>query len=127
MNTVTNTEEIKPIEMNSFLEVGEVSNKSETVLPMELVNIITGAFKDAGHPKPEVWATFMQPGSWNHTDMVVQRHAINTALRLILAGFRAKSTLDVRFCIVDNCTLADWKRLIKSHVVKFFMENKILY
>lgn len=124
MNTTT---DVKPIEVGSFKEIGSKIDASSQVEPNQLVYEVNALFQEAGHPKPELWSTFMAPNSGLHTDAVIQRFAINTALRLILSNYTEKSTIETRFCIIDDCNLHDWKRLLKSNVIKFFMDNKILF
>ena len=123
----TNIADVKPIVTSSFLEVQDYNGQSTEVQPMELVNVVTAFFVEANHPNPGTWATFMQPGSWNYTDDKIQRFAINTALRLILANCTKFNTIETRFCIVDEASINDWKRLIKSNVVPFFIKNQILF
>lgn len=126
MEQTTNSD-VKPIVPGSFLEVQDYTGQSTQVQPMELVNVVTALFAEANHPNPGTWATFMQPGSWNYTDDKVQRFAINTALRLILANCTKFNTIETRFCIVDEASITDWKRLIKSNVIPFFVKNQILF
>lgn len=126
METTQNSQ-IKPIDKKSFLEIEPYAGNSVQVEPVQLVQDVIEMFKEAEHPNPSTWATFMQPGSWNHTDDKIQRFAINTALRLILGNYTEASTIDVRFCIVDEASIKDWKRLLKTEVIPFFVKHRIFY
>ena len=92
-----------------------------------LVEEVTQAMSDAGHPQPLAWQAYLNPDALNTTDLSIQRFLINRAFRLIINLITNENTMDVRFCLVDNGEYLDWIRLFRVEVLPCIMRNQVLF
>ena len=111
-------------------QIANLSASQEVTLGQEvssLIDEVTGAFVEAGHPHPEAWKGYLNPVAMATQDLSVQRFLINRALRLIIGLVTSENTMDVRFCLVDNGEFRDWVRLFRTEVLPCLMRNRVLF
>lgn len=111
-------------------QTANLSTLQEVVPTREVSNLIdevTSAFVEAGHPRPEAWKGYLHPDALTTPDLSIQRFLINRALRLIVGLVTSENTMDVRFCLVDNGEFIDWVRLFRIEVLPCLMRNQVLF
>jgi hypothetical protein len=95
-----------------------------------LVSHVTNLLIDKGHPNPEAWKQYLQPGVETLPDPDYQQFAINRAWRVIFGKLKEANgdvdTMDVRYCLIDQKgSVENWKRLFEMGVLPCIIEHSL--
>lgn len=87
-----------------------------------LVNIVSEILAKHGHPNPTEWETLVHKDAFISPDQGIQRFLINRYWRE-LVGLFPENTIQVRHCLIDQGSIADWLRLFEQGVVPCIIRN----
>lgn len=87
-----------------------------------LVNIITEMLTKHGHPEPMQWEQFVHKDAFVSPDQGIQRFLINRYWRECV-GLFPENTIQVRHCLIDQGSIADWLRLFEQGVIPCIIRN----
>ena len=89
-----------------------------------LVDAITGLLAEYNHHNPKAWKNGLDPDAFTST-VEVQRFLINRQWRQILGNVTQESTMDARYCLVDEGPIKDWLRLFEDGVMPIVMKYNL--
>lgn len=90
-----------------------------------LYQAITDLLRKHAHPRPEAWTLFLSPDAHSTSDLYMQRYYANRAWRNILEQVKDKSTMDERYCLVNNGLINDWVRLFEAGVIPCIIQYEL--
>lgn len=93
-------------------------------VPSPFVDKLTAALQAAGHPNPEGWKNLLESDAYITNDDDIQRFLINRALRLVLCQAPV-STMDERYCLVDQGPVERWFELVEKSVVPCMVTHNL--
>lgn len=90
---------------------------------LPLIEQAEAVLKDAGLESSDYLKNlkWIKPGV-EHLDNECQREAINDALRIEI-GRHTENTMEVRRCLINDGSHADWLRLLKSEVAPCLLQQ----
>lgn len=93
--------------------------------PTPLAEKITAFLEQQGHPRPRDWLQGLPPvATAPGTPPDYQRFLINVYWREQI-GTLPIDTMNVRYCLVDDGSVAEWLGLFQSSVVKCIVANNL--
>jgi hypothetical protein len=116
MNTIQQT-----LNADQMAEVQAVVDAAPK-LEANLVDYVTERLTEKGHAKPADWQRGLHPDAHTTGDFSIHRFLVNRQLRLTLGNLDANTTQE-RFCLVDQGTADDWKRLFEDKILPCMIKN----
>ena len=98
----------------------------------DLVGFVTEQLRANGHPNPEAWQEGLHEHSYAEQPFDIQRMHVNRRIIRMLTDLERMhpdnlSTMNIRFCLTDTGTVADWKRLFNDGVLKCILDYQLPY
>lgn len=92
---------------------------------INLIATVTNLLYEHGHPRPNDWERYLDKNAYAVKDAGAQYFFINRALRLIIGKVTNIDTIDIRYCLVENCKVEDWIRIFKKGVLPFLVNHTL--